>query len=74
MRAEATVASVRERWAAEDAKLLALDAELIAATTRWQDAKTLAKHLERRLETARAIAECDRLKRDVDQTKAALAK
>ncbi|NBR86713.1 MAG: DUF1549 domain-containing protein [Proteobacteria bacterium] len=72
--AEATVASVRERWAAEDAKLLALDAELIAATTRWQDAKTLAKHLERRLETARAIAECDRLKRDVDQTKAALAK
>lgn len=72
--AEATVASVRERWAAEDAKLLALDAELIAATTRWQDAKTLAKHLERRLETARAIAECDRLEHDVDQTKAALAK
>lgn len=72
--AEATAVPVRERWAAEDAKLLALDAELIAATTRWQDAKTVAKHLERRLETARAIAECDRLKRDVDQTKAALAK
>lgn len=72
--AEATAVPVRGRWAAEDAKLLALDAELIAATTRWQDAKTVAKHLERRLETARAIAECDRLKRNVDQTKAALAK
>lgn len=72
--AEATAAAVRERWAAEDAKLLALDAELIAATTRWQDAKTSAKHVERQLETARAIAECDRLKREVEQTKAALAK
>jgi len=72
--AEATAATVRARWAAADAKLLELDAELIASTTRWQDAKTAAKHVERRLETARAIAECDRLKREVDQTKAALAK
>lgn len=71
---EATVLPVRERWAAEDAKVLALDAELIAATTRWQDAKTAAKHVERQLETARAIAECDRLKREVEQAKAALAK
>ncbi|MEN9575435.1 MAG: hypothetical protein RL514_3290 [Verrucomicrobiota bacterium] len=72
--AEATATPVRARWAAEDAKLLALDAELIVTTTRWQDAKTNAKHIERRLETARAIAECDRLKREIDQTKAALAK
>ena len=72
--AEATAEPVRQRWAAEDARLLALDGELIAATTRWQDAKTEAKHLERRLETARAIAECDRLKREVDHAKAALAK
>lgn len=72
--AEATAAAVRERWAAEDAKLLAFDTELIAATTRWQDTKTAAKHVERQLETARAIAECDRLKREVEQTKATLAK
>lgn len=72
--AEATALPVRERWATEDAKLLALDAESIAATTRWQDAKAGAKHVERQLETARAIAECDRLKREVEQTKAALAK
>jgi predicted nucleic acid-binding Zn-ribbon protein len=72
--AEATATAVRERWAAEEAKLLALDAELIAATTRWQDAKTTAKHVERQLETARAIADCDRLTREVEQVKAALAK
>lgn len=72
--AEATATAVRERWAAEDAKLLALDTELIAATTRWQDAKTAAKHVERQLESARAIAECDRLKAEVDRAKTALAK
>lgn len=71
---EATATPVRERWAAEDAKLIALDAELIAATSRWQDAKTTAKHIERQLETARAIAECDRLRRELDQSKDALAK
>ena len=72
--AEATAGPARERWAAEDAKLLVLDGELIAATTRWQDAKTAAKHVERQLETARALAECDRLKAEIDRTKAALAK
>ena len=72
--AEASAEPVRKRWAAEDAKLLALDAELIAATTRWQDAKTAAKHVERQLDSARALAECDRLKGEVDRSKAALTK
>ena len=72
--AEATAKSIHERWAVEDGKLLALDTELIAATTRWQDAKTAAAHVARQLETARGIAECDRFKREVDQTKAVLAK
>ena len=72
--AEATAKGIRERWTVEDGKLLALDAELIATTTHWQDAKTAAAHVARQLETARVIAECDRFKREVDQTKALLAK
>lgn len=72
--AEATSTTLYARWVAEDAKQLAIDTELIAATTRWQDAKTASAHATRQLETARLIAECDRLKREVDQTKAALAK
>ena len=72
--AEATAKGIRERWTVEDGKALALDTELIAATTRWQDAKTVAAHVARQLETARVIAECDRFKREVDQTKAVLAK
>jgi predicted nucleic acid-binding Zn-ribbon protein len=72
--AEATAAPVRERWVAEDAKLLALDAELITATVRWQDLKTGAKRIERQLETARSIAECDRLKHAVAQAKSTLSK
>jgi hypothetical protein len=72
--AEASAEPVRQRWAAEDAKLLALDAELIATTTRWQDTKIAARHAERQWETARALAECDRLQAEVDRTKNALAK
>ncbi len=72
--AEATTKGIRERWTVEDGKLLELDAELIAATTRWQDAKTAAAHVARQLETARVIAECDRFKREVDQMKTMLAK
>ncbi len=72
--AEATTKGIRERWTIEDGKLLELDAELIAATTRWQDAKTAAAHVARQLETARVIAECDRFKREVDQMKTMLAK
>ncbi|NBV22861.1 MAG: DUF1553 domain-containing protein [Proteobacteria bacterium] len=72
--AEASAEPVRQRWAAEDSKLLGTDAELIAATTRWQDAKTAANHLNRQLETARALAECERLNHEIDHTKAALEK
>lgn len=70
--AEATTEPVRKRFAIEDAKLLALDAELIAATTRWQDAKTAVNHLTRQLETARALADCDRLRSELEQSKEAL--
>ncbi len=70
--AEATAQPVRERWATEDAKLLALDAELIAATTRWQDAKAAATHVDRQLETARSLVDCDRLRGELEQTKEAL--
>lgn len=72
--AEATAGPIRERWAAEDAKLLALDAELITATTRWHDTKAAAKHTERQLETARALAECDRLQAEIERSKTTLAK
>lgn len=72
--AEATAAPVRDRWAAEDAKLLALDAELIAVTTPWQDMKTAAKHVERRLESARAIAELEALRADPKALKASTDK
>lgn len=72
--AEATMNPARARWAAEDAKLLALDVELIAATTRWQDIRAAVKHVGRQLETARAIAECDRIKTEIDRAKATLAK
>ncbi len=72
--AEATAEPVRKRFAVEEAKLLALDAEFIAATTRWQDAKTAANHLARQLETARALADCESLRSELTATEAALAK
>lgn len=70
--AEATAEPVRQRWAAADAKVLFLDAELIAATARWQDAKTAANHVSRQLETAHALADCDRLRSELEQTKETL--
>ena len=70
--AEATAKSVHERWVAEDAKLIALDAKLIAATTRWQDAKAAATHVEQQLETALALTDCDRLRSELGQVKEAL--
>ncbi len=71
---EASAEPVRKRYAAEDAKLLTLDAELIAATTRWQDAKTAANHLARQLDTARALADSERLRSELEQSKEALAR
>ena len=71
---EATAGPVRARWNTAEAQLLGLDAELMAATTRWQDVRAEANRVERQLETARAIAECERLKHAVAQTKAALSK
>ena len=71
---EATGSPLRDRWAAADAALLALDAESIAATTRWQDVKTAAKHVERQLETARALAELEALHTDPKALKTATDK
>ena len=71
---EATGSPLRDRWAAADSALLALDAESIAATTRWQDVKTAAKHVERQLETARALAELEALHTDPKALKTATDK
>ncbi|MBI5802894.1 MAG: DUF1549 domain-containing protein [Verrucomicrobia bacterium] len=72
--AESTATPVRERWLAEDTKLLALDTELMLATGRWQDMKAAARHVGRQLETALAIAGCETLRADTKALKDATEK
>lgn len=70
--AEATGSAIRARWATEEQRAVALDADLSAALTRWQDAKTEARHLEQRVETARALMDAGQRRQEVERLQSAL--
>jgi hypothetical protein len=70
--AEATATAIRARWATEEQRSWSFDSDLSAALTRWQDAKTEARHLEQRVETARALIDADQRRQEVERLQTAL--